>query len=736
MPSPVVYQVAVPSPLRRLFDYLPPGEARQALKPGTRVKVPFGRRQVIGIIIKTVQKSSLPLGKLKPISAILDLQPLLSEPQFNLHLWAAQYYQHPVGDALAASLPALIRKGEPVPVETVTHWQLTTMGLGLPESALRTAPRQQQLLNALQKHARLSTAGLKNLGISRQIIKQVADKKLIESIEVETEVTDWNKSNILAEAPHKLTRQQSAALNSINTNTFNTYLLQGETGSGKTEVYLQLIQTVVETGKQALVLIPEISLTPQTLQRFQQRFNCSIAVMHSGLTDKERALAWNAARTGRVPIVLGTRSAIFTPLANPGLIIVDEEHDSSFKQQEGFRYSARDIAVIRAQREKTPLLLGSATPSLESLHNCHQGKYHKLTLTGRPGNARQPQWQLVDLRQSQLKTGFSATLINAMEDELAQGNQVLVFLNRRGFAPTLNCHNCGWIADCHRCSARLTVHKSSNRLLCHHCEHQEPVPLACPACMSSQLQFLGQGTERSESLLEALFPETPILRVDRDTTRRKSAMQSMVEKMNSGKPCILVGTQMLAKGHHFPNVTLVVILDADGGLFSPDFRAPEKMGQLITQVAGRAGRGEKPGKVILQSHYCDHPMLTTLSQRGYVAFSDQLLNERKLAQLPPFQYLCVLRSEAPDVRDADQFLRLARQHAERLAPPSPQFGYLGPLPPAMEKRSGRYRRQLSIHASSRPRLQQLLTLLCQQLEQTPLGKKVRWSVDVDPVDMS
>lgn len=736
MPVATVYQVAVPSPLRRLFDYLPSKSNPETIVPGVRVKVPFGRRYVIGIVVSQSTSSELPLSKLKAISEVLDAQPLLPKALFELHLWAARYYQHPIGDALATTLPALLRKGAAVPTETIQQWRLTSHGKGLPESALKRAPRQQQLLNILQQQSSVTIEQLKTLSLTRQIINQLMDKGLVEAFESEPTNSQLCLDDLLGETPLALYEEQQTALSRIKLGSFQPYLLQGETGSGKTEVYLQLIEQVIRNGQQALVLIPEISLTPQTLKRFQNRFNCPIALLHSGRTDRERALAWDAARTGKAAIILGTRSAIFTPMQSPGVIIVDEEHDNSFKQQDGFRYSARDIAVVRAQRENIPLLLGSATPSLESLHNCRQNRYIRLPLTSRPGSAKQPTWQLVDMRKSQLKTGYSTEVITAMEQELAQGNQILVFLNRRGFAPTLSCHSCGWIANCHRCEARLTVHRGVNRLLCHHCEHQEAVPTQCPNCFSSQLQFLGQGTERSESVLDALFPDTPILRVDRDTTRRKQAMQDVVDQVNSGESCILVGTQILAKGHHFPNVTLVVILDADGGLFSSDFRAAERMGQLITQVAGRAGRGDKPGRVILQTHHCDHPLITTLSQQGYAIFSQQLLQERELGEMPPFQHLAVIRAEAHSSIDAEKFLRFVRQQAEQLMPPSPELRFLGPLPSPMEKRSGRYRQQLTITASERPRLQQLLTQLCQPLEQAPLGKKVRWSVDVDPQDMS
>ena len=735
MPKARIYKVAIPSPLRRLFDYLAPDQQASDIQPGARVRVAFGRRQVVGIVIAAVNKSDLPENKLKPIIELIDTTPLLSQQQFELHLWAAHYYQHPVGEALAASLPALIRKGEHPPCEQQTRWRLSTHGKGLPEGALKRAPRQQQLLSLLQQATDIDTTALKLAGISRPVLKEMMSKGLIEAFEIRPTAPEL-PTPLLAETAPELTPGQTAAINHVSTDKFHTYLLEGETGSGKTEVYLQLIQHVVEAGRQALVLIPEINLTPQTLRRFERRFRCSVVMLHSGLTDNERLRAWNAAQAGHAPIIIGTRSAIFTPLQSPGLIIVDEEHDSSFKQQDGFRYHARDLAVIRGKREDVPVILGSATPSLESLHNCDQKRYTKLVLTGRPGGAKHADWQLVDLRQRQLQTGFSAELIQAIEQTLANNQQVMIFLNRRGFAPTMSCQSCGWIADCHRCSTRLTVHRHINRLLCHHCEYQTTLPHHCPSCQSSKLQFLGQGTQRSESLLEALFPQTPVIRVDRDSTRKKSAMHDVISQVNEGDPCILVGTQMLAKGHHFPNVTLVAILDVDGGLFSPDFRAAEKMGQLIIQVAGRSGRGSNPGKVVLQSHYCDHPLITTLTQQGYPAFARQLLAERKLTELPPYYFLAVIRAEALNPRDADNFLLHARQCAEQIAAPSPSISYLGPLPPTIEKRNQYHRRQLSICAQTRQQLQSLLPALCLQLEQHAGARKVRWSVDVDAQDLN
>ena len=728
------YQIAVPSPLRRIFDYLPPADGAP-LAPGVRVRVSFGRRQVVGLVVASRSHSDLPDHKLKAIDEVLDARPLLPESLFEQFLWAARYYQHPIGDALLSTLPVLLRKGEALPQRSEQRWRLSLHGKGLPEEALKRAPRQQQLLALLQQHGSVNRLQLDSEGIPRDALRNLQAKGLIESFDVAPEPITEPEENLLGEQPLSLYPAQQQVMDSIELHGYHSYLLEGETGSGKTEIYLQAIEKVLRYGRQALVLVPEISLTPQTVKRFQNRFNRPLAVLHSGLTDRERLIAWDMARTGEAPIVIGTRSAVFTPLKHPGVIIVDEEHDQSFKQHEGFRYHARDLAVVRAHREQVPVVLGSATPALESLHNCEAGRYRKLLLRGRPGAATAPHWQVLDIRKQPLSAGFSLPLTQAIEQELAAGNQVLVFLNRRGFSPTLMCHDCGWVAECHRCDVRMTVHRSDNKLWCHHCDHQSRVPAECPNCFSTQLQYLGQGTERGELELETLFPDYPVIRVDRDTTRRKNSMQQVVKEVGKGEPCVLVGTQILAKGHHFPDVTLVAILDADGGLFSADFRAAERMGQLITQVAGRAGRGDKPGRVILQTHYSDHPLIQLLSSQGYQPFAEALLRERQLAQMPPYCYMALLRAEANRPDDVEQFLREARMQAEVMAAPSEECRYLGPFPAPMEKRSGRYRYQLILTFSRRSKLQPLLTAWCERLAGLPLAKKVRWAVDVDPQDM-
>ena len=742
------YRVAVPSPVRRLFDYLPPAGEEAELLPGARVRVPFGKRSIVGIVVDKTTHSGFEDSKLKAIEQVFDQElprgeALVPADLLELGLWAADYYQYPLGEALIGILPSLLRKGKDLPTPALTHWQLSTHAKGLPETAFSKAKRQQQALNLLREHSCLSTAELKAEGVSRTILNTLLDKGLIEHIasssnrETNTRVdinTYENADEILAEASLSLRPEQQLALDTIELHAYHPYLLHGDTGSGKTEVYMQAIEKVLRYGRQALVLIPEISLTPQTLDRFSRRFNCTIAVLHSGLSERERCIAWNQARTGTAKIVIGTRSAVFVPLLKPGIIIVDEEHDASFKQQEGFRYSARDVAVMRASRSAIPLILGSATPSLESLHNSQRQRYTSLRLRARPGAGNAPIWQTVDLRDSHLSSGFSAAAIEAIETALADKGQVLVFLNRRGFAPALICHHCGWNALCQHCDTRLTSHLSRGRMICHHCEYQQAIPAICPDCQSPELMFLGQGTEQNEGTLEALFPDTPVLRIDRDSTRRKHAMRDMVNEINKGEPCILIGTQMLAKGHHFPRVTLVVILSADDGLYSADFRGAERMGQLLTQVAGRAGRGEQTGTVLLQSHHCEHPLITLLTQQNYSAYAQHLLDERAAAQMPPFRTLALLRAESENPQHAEAFLTRARQLSEQLAVNAAVYA-LGPLPAPLEKRAGRYRYQLTLKAEHRLHLQEVLRQLALLLEREKLSRKVRWSVDMDPQEM-
>jgi primosomal protein N' (replication factor Y) len=734
-------RIAIPSPLRRAFDYLPvPEENLDNLKPGIRFLVPFGKRHVVGILLGVVDTTEVDPQKLKPSIRRLDSEPVITPGIMKICRWAAAYYQYPLGDVLVHAMPALLRTPDKVPLPPVHRLEVTAQGLETDLSGMKKTPKQRAILSQLiQNSGPMHTDTLRSLGIKGPPLKALVAKGLLEWTLVERLPPAWLDQSLalVNESPHSLTAEQSAAVNTIvpGMDSHSCYMLDGITGSGKTEVYLRVIETVLMRGRQALVLVPEIGLTPQTVNRFQRRFNVPLVVLHSSLNDRERLSAWVSAREGDAAIIIGTRSAVFTPLLNPGLIVVDEEHDASYKQQEGFRYSARDLSVVRGREENIPVILGSATPSLETIHNADRNRYHELRLTQRTGSASTPVFNLLDIKNRQLDCGFSEPLTKMIRDHLDQGNQVLVFLNRRGFAPTLICHGCGWIANCKRCDARLTVHKGSNSLRCHHCNAYSDLPAQCPACLTSQLIPLGIGTERTESALNRLFPDHRVIRIDRDTTRRKFAMSAILNEVGHGNPLLLVGTQMLAKGHHFPDVTLVAIMDIDAGLFSADFRAIERMAQLIIQVSGRSGRAEKPGRVAIQTHFADHPLLTTIIHNGYRAFAQQTLEERRETRLPPFSFMAVIRAQSTDKVRPTEFLQKVKQLANNLISNDQPVETFGPIPSIMEKRAGKFRAQLLVQSSSRSQLGRLLTELINRLEQLKIVSGVRWSIDVDPLDI-
>ena len=737
---PPILRLALPSPLRSLFDYRPPaGVPRAALQPGVRLRVPFGRREVVGVLVEVVTHSEVPDAKLKPALELLDRTPPLPPALFRLCLWTAQYYQHSLGDTFSWALPVLLRQGEPAEARQERFWHATG-DARTDDPRLSRAPRQREALKTIAQHPQgVAHSLLGQLQLNKDSLDQLLQKGLVRIETRRTHQARAHQGSWLLQAELPLNLEQRAAFEAIRAglDSFQAFLLAGVTGSGKTEVYLQLIHQTLKAGKQALILIPEINLGPQTLARFEKRFNARIALLHSNVNDRERLDAWLAARDGEADIIIGTRSALFTPMKNPGLIILDEEHDASYKQQEGLRYHARDLAIVRARQENLPIVLGSATPSLESLHNAHIGRYALLKLTQRAGGAQAPKFLRLDVKSRPLESGISGPLQQAMAQTLAAGQQVLVFLNRRGFAPSLLCHDCGWLSQCPRCDARMTLHQRHNELRCHHCGHAERPPLSCPECRRVDLRPVGAGTERAEERLGILFPEYPVLRIDRDSTSRKGSMEQLLGIINRGEPCLLVGTQMLAKGHHFPRVTLVAILDADGGLFSADFRASERMAQLIVQVAGRAGRADEPGKVIIQTHLADHPLLVQLTEQGYFAFADQALSERRAAGLPPFSHLALLRAEAQKPGQAEDFLDQACSQAEQLQAELGLTGIelLGPVPAPMERRAGRYRAQLLLQGSARAPLHRLMHAWLPRIEQLPGSRSVRWSLDVDPIDL-
>jgi primosomal protein N' (replication factor Y) len=734
--APLYLKVAVPSPLYRDFDYLPPlGTDPAQLRPGMRLKLPFGRREVVGVLLDVAASTEVPASKLKAARRLLDETPLIPPDMLALARWAADYYRHPIGEVVQTLLPVLLRQGKPAKLPVTPVWRLNAQGRDTDSGSLARAKRQRALHALLLRHP----AGLTPAAIAEELPESAASlRALLKRGWLEDSASESGSagttplpvmagSTVLNPAQKQAAADITAALGSG----YRAFLLDGVTGSGKTEVYLEAIAAAVGSGLQALVLLPEINLTPQTLARFRARFG-TVAAFHSGLSEGERLATWLAARDGSAAVIVGTRSAAWLPLKSPGLIVVDEEHDASFKQHEGFRYSARDLAVVRAQRASIPVVLGSATPSLESLHNAEQGRYTHLKLPERAGVARHPSMKLLDIRTRPLVEGLSDLLLDAVKRHLAADGQVLLFLNRRGYAPTFMCHDCGTPEACKRCDARMTLH-GSKRLVCHHCGAERPVPLKCSHCGSSAFGAIGQGTERIEQALTELFPDAGVARVDRDSTRRKGSMEKLLDEVQSGTRRILVGTQMLAKGHDFPNVTLVGVLDADQGLFSADFRASERMAQLIIQVAGRAGRAEKPGEVLIQTHQSDHPLLQHLVREGYGSFAQAALAERRLADLPPFAALALLRAEAPEATAPTAFLEAARDQLARRRESG--VAILGPAPAPMERRAGRYRANLLLQAPQRASLQKLLAAVLPELDELKQARKVRWSIDVDPVNL-
>ncbi|MFK8014371.1 MAG: primosomal protein N' [Gammaproteobacteria bacterium] len=723
----VVCQVAVAAPLHQFFDYqCPPDTA-----VGARVSVQFGRRREVGVVVAHGQGSDLPVGKIKPVLRVIDAEPVIDSAMLRLLQWAADYYRHPVGDVILSALPKRLRDGEPAHEER-EGMRLTAAGSALDTDAFKRAPRQRDLHALLLRHAAgiqstaLRERNPKHMDAARRMQKSGWVERFIES---DTSVPDLSALTI-ARGPTLNPDQETAVEAIAAAAEFRTFLLFGVTGSGKTEVYLRNIERIVRAGRQALVLVPEIALTPQLVERFERRFEAPIAALHSGMNDSERAAGWRAAREGRAAIVIGTRSAVYTPLANLGLIIIDEEHDASYKQQEGFRYSARDVAIYRARSLDVPIVLGSATPTLETLHNVTAGRYQRLDLPQRAGPGEPPAVHLIDLRAEPIHQGLSTALLIAMDRHIRNGGQVMLFLNRRGYAPAWFCSGCGELARCKHCDANMTYHHRENALRCHHCGARRAAPTHCESC-NDEHKPVGQGTERIEDTLINQFPSARVARLDRDTTRKRGELDSLLTRMRKRQIDILVGTQMLTKGHHFPEVSMVGMISADQGLFSTDFRATERLAQTVVQMCGRAGRGERAGEVYIQTAFPEHPLLQRLIHDGYEPFAQDALDERQQAAWPPFAHLALVRARATDAAAPHQFL-------QELAPTLRKQGGLNVLGPAsapMLRRANQYRAQLLLQSRSRKSLNAALLAVGPQLAAQARLHKVRFSVDVDPIDL-
>lgn len=733
MVSDPILQIALPGPLRRLYDYLPPKESARAPVVGCRYQIPFGRSSRTGMLVAVKAESEIEPERLKRALRQIDPQPLLGAADLRLLHWAADYYQHPLGDVVFSALPITLRRERSPAGAREQGLRLTAAGAAVEAESLRRAPKQLALLNALAQtpQGMERSTLMSRHRISQGVIRSLLDKGWIESCPIREPVQPPARP-----AKPDLNPEQREAVDRVRRQlgSFRPFLLHGVTGSGKTEVYLRLIETVVANHQQALLLVPEIGLTPQLLQRFRRRMGEGVAVLHSGLSDGERERVWQALRQAQRPILIGTRSAVFTPMPRLGLIIVDEEHDLSYKQQEGFRYSARDLALVRGQQRGCPVVLGSATPSLESLRNSAEARYTRLNLTQRVGSAQMPPLMLLDIRSVHLDGGLSPALIKQLRQTLEAGEQALLFLNRRGYAPLLTCHACGWLTDCPRCDARMTHHRQSRLLWCHHCGHQRREPDHCPSCGSPDLRPIGQGTERVEESLQRLFPDTPLARIDRDSTSRKGSLEALLSRIRAGDYPLLLGTQMLAKGHHFPDVTLVAILDVDQGLFGADFRASERMAQLVLQVSGRAGRAGRPGRVLIQTRHPDHPLLQLLTTKGYDTFASEALEERRAAAFPPFSHQVLLRAESTKATDPERFLEQAVRLGRELNG-SASLEFWGPVPAPMARKAGKTRAHLLIQSAQRQPLHQWLMEWVTGLTLLPDSRRVRWSVDVDPQEL-
>ena len=726
-------RVAVPVHVYDCFDYKVTAAQFSQAQVGARVAVPFGRQHLTGIITEKLSLDTPldPRFQLKAITELLDDQAILDDHVLNLVTWSAQYYQFPIGEVMHSAIPTLLRQGKPYNLLART-WKVVDEHA---EDKVKRSAKQIEAYKILKLHPHGTLETILNLsGIETATLKAIEKKGLIRC---ELEQQNFAAEPIqLAQLPLTANDEQKKAIQSIlkSLKKYQAFLLDGLTGSGKTEVYLQVMHEVLKQGKQVLVLVPEIGLTPQTISRFQSRFHCNIALLHSGLNDSKRLQAWQYAQTGKASIILGTRSALFTPMPNLGLIILDEEHDLSFKQHEGFRYHARDVAMYRAHVQKCPIILGSATPSIDTFHLAQQGKMTHLALNHRAGGALMPKMHLIDLKIAKKQHGISEILIKEVQARLDKKQQVLIFLNRRGYAPVLICESCAWQANCPHCDAHFTLHKTPyEHLHCHHCGTINRLPDACPQCNQTTLKPIGMGTAKVEESLKQLFPEHKVIRVDRDSTSRVGSWQKIYDQIHQSEPMILLGTQMLAKGHHFPYVTLVAILDIDSGLLSVDFRATERTAQLIIQVAGRAGRGEMKGEVYLQTLRPDHPLLNTLIEKDYRAFAKATLADRQMALLPPCRYAVLLRCESKSQEDNLKFLtdmtQILRQHAGDL------IDIWGPIPAPMERKAGRYQAHVVLLSMQRAKMHFYIREWWQQLLHYK-ASSMKVTIDVDPQELS
>lgn len=731
MTSKKFAQVGIDSPLRRVFDYRIPDSLAQ-LQPGYRVLIPFGKRTLTGIVIKLIESPSIDPERVKHIQASLDDYAIFDAESFSLICWAAGYYQYPLGSALFSALPPALRKAKNN--ESTPSTEFKWRAIQASEDSLTRAPKQASIYAWILQHEQGVEPGQlrDQFPGSNAAIKALEQRGLIEPVDIIQTKEDTTVFEVTAP---ELTKDQHHVSQCIlsTLNKFAVHLLEGVTGSGKTEVYFSVIlQALQSDDAQVLILVPEIGLTPQLYDRLNNHFGITIGLLHSNITEKQRKQTWLDISAGKIRIILGTRLAVFTPIPHLKLIVVDEEHDASLKQQEGFVYHARDVAIYRAKQLSIPIVLGSATPSFESIHNVNQNKFEHLQLTKRAQSDLMPKIQFADMRTEQAGTILSSPLRKAMQTHLQAGKQVILFLNRRGYAPALLCHDCGWVAKCTRCDANMTYHSQSNKLICHHCDSIKSTPKQCPQCDSNNMIMIGHGTQRIEEELSQQFSNYSAIRLDRDITRRKGALEKILTDIHQLKHQIIIGTQILAKGHDFPDVSLVGILDIDYGIHSTDFRAMERCAQLLIQVAGRSGRRSVQGEVFVQTHTPDHPLLQTLLHKGYPSFATQALESRETWRLPPYSHHIAIRARSQNNDDLFVFLEKIAAIARQMLPE--QVSIQGPIVPAMEKKAGQFRAFLLLVADHRGSFSRSIESYLNHIDTVSESRKVRWSIDVDPID--
>ena len=714
-----------------MFDYGIAPEAQ--VLTGLRYRLPFGKGSKAGILLSTHEASEIPPDRIKAAIECLDEAPVLSEHMMALARWLAEYYLQPPGEVLFQCLPGYLRKAKTIKPARVKYWHALPVEAELLKRLRKQSPRQYELLVAIEQAPDgLNAAQLKLINAGwHSPVRALESKQAIK--------WEWSKPagiKIALQAAPELNQQQSQVYAEIKSriDCFSVHLIDGVTGSGKTEVYFRLIQDQLAQHRQVIYMVPEIGLTTQLIERVKRRFGEQFVSSHSGLTDWQRFQAWDRFRQGEVNIMLGTRSCLFSQCDRLGLIVIDEEHDSSYKQEDGIRYHARDVAIQRAQMLDIPIVLGSATPSLESLHNCAREHYTVYRLLHRPTAYAPPRPRLIDTRNARLVAGCSPAVLQRIEHHLSQAGQVLVYLNRRGYAPVVMCHECGWQANCGQCDSRLTLHHSISRLLCHHCGYTQGLPAVCPECGDGDIKHYGTGTEQLEQSLKQRFAQYSVIRMDRDSITSRDEFARQMGKLSQGEPCLIIGTQMIAKGHDYPGITLSVILDADQALFSASYRASERLVQTAFQVGGRSGRGDREGEALIQTRFPEHPLMQALVNSHYRDIADTILKERKMLGFPPYSRVVIFRADALSL---DQAIVRLEQISQCLQVSVQKRGVkcIGPIPALMTRRIGRYRAQLCLMSDDIRQLRGVLREAMPAIKNIPSTHSVKWVIDVDAFDL-